>query len=1036
MQQRYDWANHQLLERNRLAARAYFLSYPEESGALTYERGATPWFQLLNGHWQFAYAESPLRVPENFFATDYDAREWARIQVPGHWQLQGYGKPHYTDLYYPFPVDPPHVPSDNPTGCYLREFTVASGWKDQQVILRFEGVDSAFHVWLNGKEVGYSQGSRLPSEFDVTELLQEGSNRLAVQVYQWSDGTYVEDQDMWYLSGIFRDVSLIARPKLHVRDLAVVTDLDDEYRHGVLRVRVHVENSSTAAYDGVSVTAKLLDQSCTLIASLTDTGAGELAAGQEKIVTLKLPVQEPKKWSAEEPNLYHLLIAIEQESGEKTEVIPIRVGFRRIEVKGNNFYVNGVAIRLNGVNRHDHHPDLGRAVPYETMREDVLMMKRHNINAVRTAHYPNDPRFYDLCDQYGLYVMDETDLETHGFQLTGNISQLSDDPEWEQTYVERMERMVERDKNHPSIIMWSLGNESGFGCNFRAMAAWCRQADPTRLIHYEEDREAEVCDVFSTMYSSVEKMIQHGENEHLQKPHIMCEYAHAMGNGPGGLRDYANVFDKYQRLQGGFVWEWIDHGLRQYTPDGREYYAYGGDFGDYPTNGNFVIDGLIRPDRTPSPGLLEYKKVIEPIVVEATDLESGLVTITNRYDFRTLAHVRMVWRVTADGQVVQSGTLSLPHTEAGSRTNVAVPYTLPKQVQDRTDYWLTLSFVLDQDESWVQAGHELAWAQFALPMTAAQQVTVASYQPVFGRVDTNETKTDVTLTGTDFQFVFDKVSGVPTSWVFAGKELLVAGPRLTFWRAPIDNDMYVVEEWRKVYLDRLQNRVEHVSIQQEREDRVVITCDVRIAPPVYDWGFACCYTYTVFGNGEVQVEVQGTPKGTPPAMLPRIGLKLLVAKDMERVSWYGRGPGEAYIDSKEANRIGVYHASVDELYTPYVFPQENGNRTDVIWMSITDQRGIGLFAMGQPTLEFSALRYDTDDLEQAKHTIDLVKREYVTLHLDYRQNGLGSNSCGPKQSEQHALRPEEFQFQMRLTPFSKDTISPVHLYKRNLNLCN
>lgn len=1032
MHQRYDWANHQLLERNRLAARAYFLSYPEESGALTYERDATPWFQLLNGHWQFAYAESPLRVPENFFAADYDATEWARIQVPGHWQLQGYGKPHYTDLYYPFPVDPPHVPSDNPTGCYLREFTVAPGWKNQQVILRFEGVDSAFHVWLNGKEVGYSQGSRLPSEFDVTELLQEGSNRLAVQVYQWSDGTYVEDQDMWYLSGIFRDVSLIARPKLHVRDLAVVTDLDDEFRHGVLRVRVHVENSSAAAIDGVSVTAKLLDQSYMPVASLTDTGAGELAAGQEKVVILELPVQEPKKWSAEEPNLYHLLLAIEQESGEKTEVIPIRVGFRRIEVRGNNFFVNGKAIRLNGVNRHDHHPDLGRAVPYETMREDVLMMKRHNINAVRTAHYPNDPRFYDLCDQYGLYVMDETDLETHGFQLTGNISQLSDDPEWEQTYVERMERMVERDKNHPSIIMWSLGNESGFGCNFRAMAAWCRHADPTRLIHYEEDREAEVCDVFSTMYSSIEKMIQHGENEHLQKPHIMCEYAHAMGNGPGGLRDYANVFDKYQRLQGGFVWEWIDHGLRQYTPDGREYYAYGGDFGDYPTNGNFVIDGLIRPDRTPSPGLLEYKKVIEPIVVEATDLESGLVTITNRYDFRTLAHVRMVWSVTADGHVVQSGTLSLPHTEAGSRTNVAVPYTLPKQVQDRTDYWLTLCFVLDQDESWVQAGHELAWAQFALPVTAALQVTVAPYQPVFRRVGTKETKTDITLTGADFQFVFDKVSGVPTSWVFAGKELLVAGPRLTFWRAPIDNDMYVVEEWRKVYLDRLQNRVEHVSIQQDREDRVVITCDVRIAPPVYDWGFACRYTYTVFGNGEVQVDVQGTPKGTPPAMLPRIGLKLLVAKDMERVSWYGRGPGEAYIDSKEANRIGVYHAGVDELYTPYVFPQENGNRTDVKWMSITDQRGIGLFAMGQPTLEFSALRYDTDDLEQAKHTTDLVKREYVTLHLDYRQNGLGSNSCGPKQSEQHALRPKEFFFQMRLTPFSKDTISPVQLYKRNL----
>ncbi|WP_242773529.1 beta-galactosidase subunit alpha [Brevibacillus parabrevis] len=1033
MKQLNDWANHQLLQRNRLPARAYFLSYPEATQALTYDRGATPWFQLLNGQWQFAYATSPLGAPDDFFADDYDAAEWGRIQVPGHWQLQGHGKPHYTDLYYPFPVDPPHVPSDNPTGCYLREFTVSPEWEQHQVILRFEGVDSAFHVWLNGAEVGYSQGSRLPSEFDVTELLRTGKNRLAVQVYQWSDGTYLEDQDMWYLSGIFRDVSLIARPKLHVRDVAVVTELDDKYQDGILRVRVHVENSGAERLGGVSVTAKLLDQFRQPVAAEVQRIGGTVEAGQETLLDLRLPVSGPKKWSAEEPNLYHLLLELGQEASGTVEVIPIRVGFRSIEVKGNNFFVNGVPIRLNGVNRHDHHPDLGRAVPFETMREDVLMMKRHNINAVRTAHYPNDPRFYDLCDQYGLYVMDETDLETHGFQLTGNISQLSDDPEWENAYVERMERMVERDKNHPSIIMWSLGNESGFGCNFRAMAAWCRQADPTRLIHYEEDREAEVCDVFSTMYSSVEKMMQHGENEQLQKPHIMCEYAHAMGNGPGGLRDYANVFDKYQRLQGGFVWEWIDHGLCQWTEDGREYFAYGGDFGDYPTNGNFVIDGLIRPDRTPSPGLLEYKKVIEPITAAAVDLKEGVVTLHNRYDFCTLDHVRMVWSITADGQVLQSGTMSLPDVKAGSRADVVIPYKVPEFAAEQTDYWLTVSFVLAQDEAWAHAGHELAWAQFALPVPAPQPAAALSRKISPGHLEAAETKREITLAGGDFRFVFDKADGVPKSWVFAGKELLVAGPRLTFWRAPIDNDMYVVEDWRKAFLDRLQIRVDSVALQQERDDRAVIVCDVRIGPPVYAWAFACRYTYTVFGNGEVHVEVQGTPHGTPPAMLPRIGLKLLIAKDLERVSWYGLGPGESYSDSKEANRVGVYHASVDELYTPYVFPQENGNRTDTRWMSITDQRGIGLFASGQPTMDFSALRYDTDDLEQAKHVTDLVKRDYVTLHLDYRQNGLGSNSCGPKQSEQHALRPEAFRFQLRLAPFFKDAISEIQLSKQQIS---
>lgn len=1048
---RNDWENHQLLQRNRLPGRAYFHSYANTADALSFERGNSPWFRLLNGTWQFHYAESPALAPTGFYEENYDASDWDRVQIPHMWQLDGYGRPHYTDLDYPFPVDPPFVPSENPTGSYRVRFSIPQEWDGMRLILRFEGVDSAYHLWVNGQEVGYSQGSRLPSEFDITPYARSGENVLAVRVYQWSDGTYLEDQDMWWLSGIFRDVSLFARPIVHIRDFTVQTHLDEGYENAVLQLKTVINNTDSVDVAHYSLTCQLLDHAGQPVVSAVEEQAGTIPAGSEWSGNMAIPVQRPRKWSAEDPYLYQLLITLTDGSGQVVEIVPCKVGFRSIEVKGGNFLVNGVPILLKGVNRHDHHPDLGRICPYDVMKQDVLMMKQHNINAVRTAHYPNDPRFYDLCDEYGLYVMDEADLETHGFELLGCYNRLSDDPEWQEAYVDRVQRMVERDKNHASIIMWSMGNESGFGCNFEAMAAWCKQADPTRLVHYEEDREGKFCDVFSTMYSSQEKMAEFGAMEHLDRPHILCEYGHAMGNGPGGLKEYSDVFDQYKRLQGGFIWEWIDHGIRHKLPDGREHFRYGGNYGDYPNNGNFCIDGLIMPDRTPSPGLLEYKKIIEPVRVEAVDLENGLVSIQNRYDFISLAHLTCKWTVKADGRLLQKGTLSIGDLAAGSKETFTVPFALPAHPQPLTDYWLQLAFVLAEDEAWAEAGHEVAWAQFLLPVPDAasseskqtgqlhEQMLQLNEQMSQHRqpslvqgaeLQLTDTEHELTVAGEVFRLVFNKQKATIDSWVWKGKELLRKGPRLNFWRAPIDNDMYLLKEYEKQHVRLLQERIHEVTVERVNASTVRVHCKLRVAPPVWDWKLECELVYTITGDGGVTIATSGTPYGKVPDSLPRIGLTMHLAKEMEHVSWYGRGPGESYADSKLASRFDLYSRTVDEMFTNYVYPQENGNRSDVKWMSITDLRGVGLMAVGAPAMECSAHRYTAADLEAAKHPTDLVPRDFLVWNLDYRQNGLGSNSCGPAQLPQYKLTPSPFQFQLQLKAFDENEISSVALSKQ------
>lgn len=1023
-----DWENQHVFGRNRADARAYFVPFATPAQALTGNRLASPFFRLLNGRWKFKFVETPGHAPTGFEAPDFDAAAWDELDVPSSWQLKGYGHPHYTNDSYPFPLDPPNVPTENPTGCYRREFTLTHDPKEHEIYLRFEGVDSAFYLYVNGAEAGYSQGARLPAEFNVTEYVKPGVNVLAVKVMQWSDGSYIEDQDMWWLSGIFRDVSLLAVPKTHVSDFAVRTALDARYADAVLQVTTTVKNRARRTARGLRVLADLYDADGNRVCDVIESVKTDVAAGKCVKIGIRKRIAGPVKWTAETPYLHTLTLTVVDGDGNPLEAVASKVGFRTVELRGGHVLVNGVPIIMKGVNRHDHHPDLGKAVSYDSMVEDVLLMKRHNINTVRTSHYPNDPRFYDLCDEHGLYVIDEADLECHGFCVT-DINRISDDPAWEKAYVDRMVRTVERDKNHPSIIFWSLGNEAGFGRNHEAMAKAARRIDPTRLIHYEGDREAKVSDVFSRMYAHPDEMLAIAREKNYTKPFFLCEYAHAMGNGPGGLSEYWELIYKYPRLQGGCVWDWVDQGIRKYTADGESYFAYGGDFGDEPNDRQFLINGLLFPDRRPSPGLIEYKKVIEPVKIEAVDLSRGQIAVTNRYDFVSTAGLAIAWSVKADGKIVASGTLENPALAPGKTATVSVPFEIPKTPAYGADYRLFISLRLAKATTWAEAGHEVAWAQFGLPVKPSGTPP----RPVALPLELDEIDKEISIRGENFTLRFDRIFGIISDWRYAGRKVIECGPRVNFWRAPTDNDLRrAAPEWKKAGLDALRHRIKSVVAKKVSADAVLIAVKARIAPPIYPQAFECEYAYTVYGSADVACRVKIVPVGDWPETLPRVGLQMTLPDETAHVEWYGRGPGECYADTKQAGRYDLHGLAIDELWTPYVFPQENGNRTDVFWATFTNIGGAGLFTGGDPSFDFSAYRYTIGEIEQARHTCDLKRRDFVTLNIDHRQNGIGSAACGPDVFPAHRLRTDKFDFTIRLRPFCIDEGPAAELAKQKL----
>lgn len=1012
------WENHQIDGINRMPARAHFLTFPSKEKALLNNNRYTHAFKNLNGVWKFMFLDAPEYSPEGFFNSDFDVTKMDDITVPGNWQLQGYGKMHYSDLWYNFPINPPYVPTENPTGIYKRTFFVEESYRDKKIIIRFCGVDSAYHLWINGKEVGYSKVARNESEFDITDLIRVGEeNDVTVRVYQWSDGTYLEDQDMWWESGIFRDVELIGVPKDGINDYKVIADLDDEYKNGIFKVEAFLRTTKE-----VNVTFELVDAGENTVFTKTVVAKKGKACIDEVIADVN-------HWTAETPYLYKLFMTVEDDD-RIIEVIPQNVGFRNIRLNGETFLVNGVAIKFKGVNRHDYSPQNGRVVSREEIEKDIILMKQFNINAIRTSHYPNSYYLYDLCDEYGMYLIAETDLECHGFELTGDYKWITDDPSWELAYVSRMTRMIERDKNHPAIIFWSLGNESAFGCNFRKMTDVAHEMDPTRLVHYEGDFDVESADVYSTMYTWIENpkkpYLMKDIIEKSKKPHIHCEYCHAMGNGPGNLKDYQDLVYAHDKLQGGFVWEWFDHGIESFTESGEKYYRYGGDFGDDPSNKDFCIDGLIMPDRTPSPGLYEYKKVIEPITTTAVDIQKGIINLLSRYDFANLDRFNLIYKVMEDDVILQTGFMAVPSIEARANKDITLPYDLSAiKVKPGAHYYVNISYQLREDTSYASSGHELATAQFELPLYK-EGIMVRPE----GILNVEKEHTTLHVKGANFSLDFNLVNGNLMNIVRDGMQVLSKGPRLTLWRAPISNDMEIIDKLKKVYFLHLEHEVV-MNIDYHMEGNILkVEVDTINSTTNSAWHFKTKYVYTVCPSGDILIDVEGTPSGRvdlAPDMLPRIGVSMHLDKSMEHVRYFGMGPGENYADSKEAAQMGLYANTVDGLFTNYVIPQENGNHMGCKWVSMTNDRGMGLLASTEGDFNFSASWYEDKDLDDAKHTCDLVKRDYIVFNVDYKQNALGTNSCGQWQLDKYRAKFEDFKLSFRLTPFNNKEVLDKHL---------
>jgi evolved beta-galactosidase subunit alpha len=1012
------WEDITLTGINRLEAHTDFYRYRELATALSYDKNKSQGYSSLDGSWKFLFLEAPEYSPQDFEKEDFDTSSLDSIMVPSCWQLHGYGNMHYTDVLYPFPINPPFVPDENPTGIYFTDITLEEVAGDEKLILKFNGVDSAFDLYVNGHHAGYSKVSRMPSEFDVTGFVQVGSNRITVRVYQFSDGTYLEDQDMWWLSGIFRSVELYRIHKNTLADCYIETLPDENYQHFDLHIVGNFFKNKTT-----DINATLWHEG-----KVVENFAVEVVDGKFRVLK---KVENPLLWSAEEPNLYTLTLEYTLVDGEK-EIVPLRFGFRAIEVIDNQISLNGKRIFFNGVNRHDSHPKTGRTVSYEDMLEDVLLMKKHNINAVRTAHYPNHDVFYDLCDEYGLYVIDEADLECHGFENTGNYNWISDNELWEKQYVDRAVRMVKRDRNHPSVIMWSLGNESGAGRNFGAMYKAIKEMDASRLVHYEGDRTASFSDVFTTMYTRLNRLEEIGQDAEGKKPHILCEYGHAMGNGPGGLTEYQEVMRKYPRLQGGFIWEWCDHGIEQVEEDGTIRYLYGGDYGDFPTNGNFCIDGLVYPDRTPSPGLIEYKKVIEPIVTELIDEQELMIKVKNRYDFRNLEGIAAHIKLVSFDKVIEEKTILLPTVHAQEEKEIRLPLNLDDALKYE-DVHLYVSYVEPTDTPYAQKGHEITKEVFLLEATKlVKRVASTTTSSDAAEMTVREDHLQLVLETNQLKTVFSKVKGKLVSHEVDGEVIIESGPELTLWRAIIDNDMYKKDDWINKYF--LKNGKEQlVSFNYVKQDGYVdIVIEKYFSTVNQGWGFHLQYHYKVTNEGVLSLTLNGKAviRGKEiPQLLPRIGITMHVNQEHKDVIWYGRGPSESYQDSKRSQLMGLYHKTVEEMHTDYVYPQENGSRCDTSFLAVAKGEQAYLFNFNE-NRDFTIHDYETDALEEAKHRGKIKKSPFHVLTIDYRQSGVGSNSCGEEQLPSYRVDLRDFAIHFELRKVQKSHLVEESKYFR------
>ncbi|MBW8034378.1 MAG: DUF4981 domain-containing protein [Planctomycetes bacterium] len=1019
-----DWENPAITGLNKEPAHCTLTPFDNITQAIEANAKSSANYKSLNGKWKFNWSKDPQSRPVDFYKNGYDISRWRRIDVPGNWQLQGYGTPLYSNIKYPFAKNPPKVtdtpPDDftnfdarNPVGSYRSEFTIAKSWGKREVFIVFDGVDSAFYLWLNGKKVGYSQGSRTPAEFNITKYLNKGKNSLALEVYRYSDGSYLEDQDFWRLSGIFRDVYLYSTPKLHIRDFFAEQNLDNQYKNATLDLTVNVMNYSKASAKSAKISAVLFDSNGKKVTgSQMSAEQTDLKAARDSVYRLSATIQNPLKWSAETPNLYKLVIELKDSASTTIEAVSTNIGFRKVEIIDGTLRVNGKYIYVKGVNRHEHDPDTGHTISKELMIKDIRLMKQHNINTVRTSHYPNDPLWYDLCDRYGLYVIDEANVESHGMRY-GEDS-LSKKPDWLKVHMDRTVAMVERDKNHPSIIIWSLGNEAGDGMNTQATSKWVHERDTSRPVQYELAKDRPHTDIICPMYALIPTLIKYAQKPQT-RPMILCEYAHAMGNSVGNLQDYWDAIEKYKYLQGGCIWDWVDQGIRKTDPKtGKEFWAYGGDFGDVPNDGNFCINGLVQPDRKPNPHLNEVKKVYQEIKVEAVDMKKGEFKIHNKYDFINLmGYVNLNWNLTADGLTIQQGAVQNINVKPDLTGDIILPYDSSAFSAEK-EYLLIVSFVLASDHLWAPKGHTVAWDQFALsspdPSTAIPPANVAP-------VDLSENEKAITVTGKDFAVIFDKDSATLSSFKAGGKELMKSALVPNFWRVPTDNDGGVnaggskmpkrLGIWKNAGRDRKE-----VVINAKKIDQGCVELTVKCIVDAKQSTFES--RYSIYGSGEIVVHNTLTPDSDLPN-IPRVGMQMTVAQSLDNMKWYGRGPHESYWDRKTSAAVGIYSQSVSNPPHQYVKPQENGNKTDVRWMTITDENGFGLLVTGMPLLSVSAWPYSMQDLADAEHPYELPHRDFITLNIDYRQMGVGGdNSWGKRTHPEYTLPAKKYEYQFSI----------------------
>ena len=1005
------YENLSVLHENTMPARAYYIPASKRMDNLVEHREESDRMQLLNGTWKFQYFNSIYDIQDSFFAKNYDTENFDEIQVPSVWQMAGYDTHQYTNIRYPFPFDPPYVPQDIPCGAYVHNFEYSRDEKASKAFLNFEGVDSCFYVWINGSYVGYSQVSHMTSEFDVTDVLQDGTNTVAVLVMKWCDGSYLEDQDKFRMSGIFRDVYILKRPKQAISDYHIKTRIED------MLAKVEIEMKF---YSPLNVKISIEDRNGAVVAlgSIAEEG------------TAVLEIASPELWNTENPYLYKLILETEN------EVIVDHIALRKIEIKDQVIYLNGQKIKFRGVNRHDSDPVTGFTISLEQITTDLTLMKQHNFNAIRSSHYPNAPFFYEMCDKYGFMVIDEADIEAHGpFMIYRKEDtdynrfkrwneKIADDPVWEEAIVDRVKLMVERDKNRFCIVMWSMGNESAYGCNFEKALEWTKNFDPDRITQYESARyrnydetyDYSNLDVYSRMYPALSEIQEYLDKDG-SKPFLLVEYCHSMGNGPGDFEDYFQMIQDNDKMCGGFVWEWCDHAIAHGTAEnGKTIYAYGGDHGEEIHDGNFCMDGLVYPDRTVHTGLLEYKNVYRPARVISYDKESGELVLHNYMDFDDLKdYVKISYELTQDGLVISKGKLpevsAAPHSEGKINLKINVP--------ESGKCYLKFIYHLKKELPLLDEDHILGFDEIEVSQKDAKCQLAEKWVEktvTDSELQVSEDDTQIHIKGREFAYTIDRRTALFTEMKFAGREYLNHPMELNIWRAPTDNDMYIKSEWKKAHYDKAYTRAYTTEVVQGKHG-VKITSHASVVAETVQKILDVTITWKIEAAGKIDADIAVTKDDEFPD-LPRFGVRMFLDKKLSAARYFGMGPQESYCDKHQAASHGLYHANVDDLHEDYIRPQENGSHYDCEYVELNNSR-YGIVASAEKAFSFNASYYTQEELEKKTHNYELIESDSVVFCVDYALNGIGSNSCGPVVLDQYRFDDVLFRFQFTLIPYVK-----------------